>query len=192
MGNSFRRTRVSWRWLGVGFACSELEDCSGVREMDQASPLRKRTLDAAATAVELLAEVKGPIAFVVCVEIFFPDSRTDGREVSNHWVSHPCFAKTSLATIPRRMSKLVCIPSTCVSARARFAFRTTSSQLGAVMMIFAIKLSKSVPTTVAWEGRRLVSTRTPLPAGNRNELILPTLSAQSLDTSSAVTRSWRE
>ena len=36
-------------------AASDLEEDSGVREMDQASPLRKRTLDAAAT--EVFAEV---------------------------------------------------------------------------------------------------------------------------------------
>ena len=32
-------------------AASDFEQDSGVREMDQASPLRKRTLDAAATEV---------------------------------------------------------------------------------------------------------------------------------------------
>jgi hypothetical protein len=53
-GNSLRWTRVSWRCDGMG-AASDLEEDSGVREMDQASPLRKRTLDAAAT--EVFAEV---------------------------------------------------------------------------------------------------------------------------------------
>ena len=49
-GNSLRWTRVTWRCDGMG-AASDFEEDSGVREMDQASPLRKRTLDAAATEV---------------------------------------------------------------------------------------------------------------------------------------------
>lgn len=121
-----------------------------------------------------------------------PDFSTEGNDDSSHWVSHSCFAKASLATIPRRISRLVVIPSMCVSASARFAFRTTSSQLGAVMMIFAMRLSKSVPMTIVWEGRRWVSTRMPFPAGKRKELIFPTLSAQLLDTFSAVTLNWSE
>ena len=60
------------------------------------------------------------------------------------------------------------------------------------MIIFAMRLSKSVPITVAREGRRWLSTLTPFPAGKRNELIFPTLSVQSFETSSAVTLSCRE
>lgn len=52
VGNSLRWTRVNWRWDGVGLV-SDVE-VSGVREMDHASPLRKRTLDAAATDVGAL------------------------------------------------------------------------------------------------------------------------------------------
>ena len=53
VGNSLRWMRVSCRWEGVGFA-SEWDLAEGVREIDQASPLRKRTLDAAATEVGVL------------------------------------------------------------------------------------------------------------------------------------------
>ena len=60
------------------------------------------------------------------------------------------------------------------------------------MIIFAIRLSKSVPITVACEGRRWLSTLMPFPAGKRNDLILPTLSVQSFETSSAVTLSCTE
>lgn len=59
-------------------------------------------------------------------------------------------------------------------------------------MILAIRLSKSVPMTVACDGNIWVSTLTPFPDANRKELILPTLNAQSFETSSAVTLSWRE
>ncbi len=156
-GNSLRRTLVSWRWLGVGFNSSETEDedSSGVREIDQASPLRKRTLDAAATLLDVPPDEMNPAdAFDERAEILFPDSRRGGNEASSHCVLHSCLANASLATMPRRMLRLVLIPSTYVSARARFAFRTTSSQLGAVMMILAIRLSKSVPMTAGCEGRR--------------------------------------
>ena len=37
-----------------------------------------------------------------------------------------------------------------------------------------------------------MSIRIPFPAGNWREFILPTLRDQSFETSSAVTRSWRE
>lgn len=126
---------------------------SGVREIDQASPLRKRTFEDAATgALDVLDGSPG--MFLCCIKLCFPDSRTVGIFVSSHCVSQPWMAKASLATIPRRTSKLVLTPSTYVSARARFAFRTTSPHVGAVMMILASKLSKSVPTIVAGDGRR--------------------------------------
>ena len=79
-----------------------------------------------------------------------------------------------------------------MSAKARFAFMTASPQVGAVIMILAIRLSKYVTMTAGCEGRRWVSTRTPLPAGKRKESILPTLNDQSFETSSAVTRSKRD
>ena len=107
VGNSLRWTRVSWRWEGVGLV-SDLE-ASGVREMDHASPLRKRMLDAAATevgALDAMTEWK-----VVCSVICFPDSRIDGRFVSSHWVSQAWAAKAWLATIPLRTSRLVLTPS---------------------------------------------------------------------------------
>ena len=49
VGNSLRRTLLIWRWLGAGAgSASEFEAFSGVRAMDHASPLRKRTVDAVA------------------------------------------------------------------------------------------------------------------------------------------------
>ena len=89
VGNSLRRTRVSWRWLGVDsdFAGPEFW---GVREMDQASPLRKRTLDAAATELELEAlGAKLPSAEEVEEVICFPDLRIEDKLTSSHRVSHP-------------------------------------------------------------------------------------------------------
>ena len=86
-GNSFRRTLVSWRWEGVGFASSELDAFSGVREMDQASPLRKRTLDAAATELIVEDGANSTELLAVRAEMRFPDSRSNGRFVSSHWVS---------------------------------------------------------------------------------------------------------
>lgn len=58
-------------------------------------------------------------------------------------------------------------------------------------MILARRLSKSVLTIVAG-GSKFVSILTPLPVGNLNDVILPTLSDQLFETSSAVTRSWIE
>ena len=113
--------------------------------MDHASPFRKRTFDA--------ADIVFGLAFVRCPElamaivIFFPDFRTEGSCVSSHCVSQIWAAKSSLETIPRSASRLVLMPSIYVSAKARFAFMTTSSQVGAVIMILAIKLSKYVPMT---------------------------------------------
>ena len=86
---------------------SEEVNFSGVRDIDQASPLRKRTFDAAATALELLPETNPAAALEDWEEICFPDSRTEGSEASSHCVSHSCLAKASLATIPRRISRLV-------------------------------------------------------------------------------------
>ena len=51
VGNSLRWMRTSWRWEGVGVSVASDWDGSGVREMDQASPLRKRTFDDTGTEV---------------------------------------------------------------------------------------------------------------------------------------------
>ena len=51
VGNSLRWMRVSWRWEGAGVNVVSDWDASGVREMDQASPLRKRTFDDTGTEV---------------------------------------------------------------------------------------------------------------------------------------------
>ena len=210
-GNSLRRTRVNWRWLGgwedddeavaivvaVAIVAFEVDDddVSGVKDRDHASPLRNKTFDTAPTLL-LLLTVLGPWKcsrwLVAVAEMCLPVARIDVRLASSHWVSHSRRRKASLATIPRSTSKLVLTPSIYVSSNARLAFLTMSSQLGAVMMIFAIRLSKSVPMTAIIEGRRCVSTRTPFPVGNLKELILPMLKVQWLDTSSAVTRSCRE
>ena len=186
---------MSWRCerIGVAFVSGLASWVSGVSDIDHASPFRKRTFDEDA-AIDALVELEtvpeedfGKRA-VIC----FPDSTSLGRFLSSHLVSHSCFANASLATMARRISKLVFTPAICVSARALFALATTSSQLGAVTMIFAIRLSKSVPMIDGCDEIRWVSTLIPFPEGKRNKLILPTLKDQSFDTSSAVIRSWIE
>src|SRR5687767_10985473 len=92
----------------------------------------------------------------------------------------------------RRMSRLVFTPEIWVSARARWALRTTLSQDDAVMMSLAMRLSKSADTTEACPLRRWVSMRMPLPVGNWKDVILPIDRDQSLCTFSAVMRSWIE
>ena len=56
--------------------------------MDQASPLRNRTFDAAATElIDALVGICTEFLFDVA-EIAFPDSRIGSRFASNHCVSH--------------------------------------------------------------------------------------------------------
>lgn len=72
------------------------------------------------------------------------------------------------------------------------AFRTAASHEEAVMMILAMRLSKSGETMAGRLLMRCVSTRIPLPVGNWKEVILPIERVQSLSTFSAVMRSWIE
>lgn len=59
VGNSFRSTRVIWRWEGAEFdACAG--EVSGTKEIDQASPLRKRTLLDAADIDDVVVAI-GPL-----------------------------------------------------------------------------------------------------------------------------------
>lgn len=72
--------------LGIGFEASEFGDVSGVRDTDQASPLRNMTLEAADTL--LLVGVLLPTDRPNFEDICLPESSTVGRLDSNHCVSH--------------------------------------------------------------------------------------------------------
>lgn len=92
VGNSLRRTRVSWRWLvAVCALISDFEDVegSGVRVMAHASPLRKRTFEEDALIVELdLVSTRSCDVADGLVEMRAPVERTWGRVASSHCVSH--------------------------------------------------------------------------------------------------------
>ena len=186
-GKSFRRTRVSSRWCGAGAVAS-----GDVRERDHASPLRKRVFaDESAGADEGLP-LSAPTVCLRVAEISRPDCRSAVWLRSSHWVSQCPARKSGCATMPRSMSMLVFTPLMEVSARARWALWTQSGQEEAVMMSFAIRLSKSADTMAGWPLMRCVSMRIPLPVGNWKEVILPMDKDQSLWTFSAVMRSWIE
>ena len=90
VGNSLRWIRVSWRWEGVAVGVGVISglEASGVREMDQASPLRKRTFEDEDTGVFCGLDMTTELV-TDWVEICFPDSKVDGRFASSHWVSQP-------------------------------------------------------------------------------------------------------
>lgn len=192
VGKSERRRRVRVRWWGVG-CCVVVDDGErGVSVSDQASFFRKRVGEFDGTA--LVDGDVGSYARMCFIpsEIFSPDWSNSPCFFSSHCVSHRPSKKSVCATIPRKTSIFVFTPATCVSDRARRAFRTAAGQDEAVMINLAIKLSKSADTTVEWPCTRCVSTLTPLPAGNWKDVILPIERDQSDCTFSAVMRSWME
>ena len=92
-------------------------------------------------------------------------------------------------TIALSKAKLVVMPVIEVSSNARCALATASCHVRDVMINFATTLSKSEVTTAGAPDTRAVSTRMPLPEGNRNDCILPMLSEWSFSGFSAVIRS---
>jgi len=84
---------------------------------------------------------------------------------SSHWVSHFPAMKSGCDSIECRIGMLVCIPVMWVSLNALLAFWSTISHEGAVTMILASRLSKSVVTVACRPDTRFVSTLIPLPLG---------------------------
>lgn len=187
VGNSLRKTRLSWRWCGRREDLDpELLLSSGSRSIVHASPFLKRRLEVppAKACEREFADDDGRFDSSEA-EIPCPDSITSGSLVSSQRVSHLQARKSGLSTIPRRMPRLVLTPEILVSSRTLRALLTTESQLVAVIMIFATMLSKSGPMTTGDSGEMFVSTRMPLPPGTWNSLILPILNAKFADGSSA-------
>ena len=186
VGKSLRRTRVSSRW-GVGWAWGVP---GAERQSDQASPLRKRGAAVLSVGVGVDGESwsSGWVGAVRCWVV----ARREGRLRSSHCVSQFPLRKSGCETMAQRVGIFVFTPVMDVSSSARWAFRTAPSQDEAVMMSLAIRLSKSAETMAGWPLMRCVSTRIPLPVGNRKLVILPMERDQSLSTFSAVMRSWIE
>jgi hypothetical protein len=141
-GKSLRSTRERRMWCrvsGWSFEVGVEVEASGERDMFHASPRRKRRDDVGSWNAGLdgwcdegrEAEMRSSVP------------RMDGRFLSSHCVSILPAKKSSLETIPRRMARFVLTPSMRVSLSTRRAFRTADSQLEAVTMIFARRLSKS-------------------------------------------------
>jgi len=100
--------------------------------------------------------------------------------------------KSACERIEDRIGILVCIPVIRVSRNALLAFWSKPSHVGAVTMIFASRLSKSVVTVAGRPDTRFVSTRIPLPCGKWKDCILPILNDQFFVGSSAVMRNCNE
>ena len=133
--------------------------------MDHASFLLKRRDEAESDVgaeddcgVKRLSFVRG-IARVRDAE------RSSDCLVSSHWVSHFPAMKSGCEIMAWTMEILVLMPMMRVSSSALFAFRSTACQLGAVMINFAMRLSKSAVTEAGEPPSNDVSTRIPFPVG---------------------------
>lgn len=136
--------------IGSSAFVFDVVDDSGVILIDQASPFRKSIFEDEPVIVEVdlvsrrsCEILEGPL------EIRLPVCKIFVIDASSHCVSHACASNSAAHTIPRRASKFVFIPSMLVSSTARFALEAALFQVGAVIMIFAKRLSKSVLTIVA-------------------------------------------
>jgi hypothetical protein len=128
-----------------------LVDDSGVILIDQVSPFLKSTFKDEPVIVGVdLAGRRSCEILEDSLETYFPVSKISVIDASSHCVSHACASKSAAQTIPRSASKFVFTPSMLVSSRAGFALEIMPFQVGAVIMIFASKLSKLVLTTVLY------------------------------------------